>query len=767
MRKIVPMLNGKIMITDTVKDGVLSVVDLTKNDAIIHFDDNTVIHAHCEKKSPGCLIQHIFVENEGKVGGTISSEMYSDSFTINENVALVSVVKRLSVTEFYNKLVEVVRKANAAYYDLDEPIMTDLRYDQLMQRVEVIEDYFPELITANSPTKKVGGNAMFAKVEHKVPMQSLLDVFSEEDVMKFVDTYPDALFTVEEKIDGLSMSVTYKDGVYLRAETRGDGLIGEDVTHAISYINGIYPFLNTINIDNELSKLDELEVRCEVYLPVERFLKLNEEREREGKKLFANPRNAAAGILRNKDIKEIKKAGLCAFAFQVQRYTCREPFEKIEQLENQHCSLMTLSSLGFNTVPYYLSNAGDVLTYIDIIGNKKGHLPYWIDGAVVKINDFALREKIGVTSKYPKWAVAYKYPPEEKETVVKDIVLQTGRTGRVTPVAILEPVYLAGTKVEKATLNTPKFIKSLGVNIGDTVLVRKAAEIIPEIIKVVKSHSNTAYDMLDKRCPSCGHSLRSDEQGEGAFCPNQECPAQFSKRIEFWCSRDCMNIMGMGPAVVDKLISVGVLNSIPDIYKIKDKETLIVNNGHLGKKTFDNLVKSIEKSKENNIDRLIKALGILGVGRSIGKTLAENYGNMDEISRLTEYQLSQIEGIGNVSSMAMFEWFNESEHEDMLEELKSLGVNMKSLTYGKTPFDESGAELLGLTFVITGTLETLKRDEVARLIEENGGKVSGSVSKKTDYLIAGDNAGSKFDKAKVLGIKIISEKDFLEMINRK
>ena len=672
----------------------------------------------------------------------------------------------------YNKLIQKIKEANTAYYDNDDPIMSDYEYDALMNELKKMEKESPELITPDSPTQKVGGTASkssFKKVKHVVPMLSLQDVFSENDIVEFVRRHPKEAFCVEEKIDGLSMSVTYKNGKLIKAETRGDGYIGEDITENAKHIDGV-----PISLNVPLNAVDELEVRCEVYLPVSEFLRINKTLEDTDKKLFANPRNAAAGILRTKDVSVVKNARLSAFTFNVQRVKTNDT---VCNFGEEHIrDLNLLDNLGFKTVNrMYAFSENDVLDAVQKIGTSRDGLPYWIDGAVIKLNSIKSRAILGETSKYPRWAIAFKYPPEEKETVVRDIILQTGRTGRITPVAVFDPVYLAGTKVEKATLHNPEMINKLGINIGDTVLVRKAAEIIPEVVRVMNKRypetstaSPNTYDIFSHTCPSCKGKIvpGADENGNnqsGAYCVNPECPAQISRRFEFWASRDCMDIRGLGPAQIDKFIKLGWLKTIPDIYKLKNhKEEMLTLDG-FGKKSIDNLLSSIEKSKEQDIDRLIKALGIVGVGRHIGKAVAREYSDMDVFSRCSEYELSQIEGVGDLSSMYIFEYFNGvngSEHEEMLLELEKLGVNMKSKSYNKTPFDEKSAFCLGLNFVITGSFSSFKRNEISELIEKEGGKVSGSVSKKTDYLICGEAPGSKLEKAKELGIKVLNEEDF-------
>lgn len=666
----------------------------------------------------------------------------------------------------YKKLIDIATKANSAYYDNDEPIMEDYEYDSIMRRIKEIEKENPEIILKKSPTQYVGGSqgkSTFAKVEHQVPMLSLQDVFSLEEVKNFIDALdPKDGFCVEEKIDGLSMSATYESGRLVRAETRGDGYIGEDITENARYIHGIPEV-----ILGETDGLEELEVRCEVYLPIESFLKINKEREEAGKKLFANPRNAAAGLLRTKNIGEVKKAGLHAFVFNVQRFRGLDSWG----FKKSHTEdLRRLRKMGFSTVASAYFGAGerdDLIREIDVIGRRKNGLSYWIDGAVVKMDREDRRKQLGNTNKYPRWAIAFKYPPEEKETVVREILLQTGRTGRITPVAVFDPVYLAGTKVEKATLNNPQFIESLSVDVGDTVIVRKAAEIIPEIIRVSKKEGNSCYNMYAHHCPSCGSSIVADESGNGSFCKNINCPAQISRRFEFWAARDCMDIRGFGPAIIDRFIDMGWLKRIPDIYRLHEHREKMVHLEGFKEKSVDKLLASIEESKDRDMDRLVKAIGIVGVGRHIGKVLCEKYkdifavGNCETKRREEKLkELASLDGIGDISAEAILDFYTES-NVMMLRELQELGVNVKSKTFS---YGQTAGRLLGKTFVITGTLPTLKREEAAAKIEAVGGKVSSSVSKKTDYLLAGEKAGSKLAKAQSLGIKIVSEEEFLKIL---
>lgn len=666
----------------------------------------------------------------------------------------------MNYKEKYESLCEQIAKANAAYYDRDDPIMSDYDYDALMQEVKQLEREHPDLVSPDSPTQKVGGTASassFAKVQHAVPMKSLEDVFSMDEVKAFAEKLPDGeIFVVEEKIDGLSMSVTYKNGRLMRAETRGDGMIGEDITENAKFISGIP---HTITVHEWQANIPLiLEVRCEVYLPVAEFMRLNAEKEAKGEKLFANPRNAAAGLLRNKDLEAVKNAGLHAFAFQVQRIGGMDLPD--EPYGSQHEAWQCMRNYGFDVVPHHCVTAYGLEQIIKEIGEGRKDLPYWIDGAVVKVNNFAIQEELGETDKYPKWAVAFKYPPEEKETTIRDIILQTGRTGRITPVAVFDPVMLAGTTVTRATLHNPEMIQELGVGIHDKVIVRKAAEIIPEIVRVSQKGLGGVYDIFDHICPSCGGEITIPDTGAGAICRNPNCPAQFARHAEFFASRDVMDIDGLGPSQIDTFIQKGWLKTIPDIYRLKCHADEMVTLPGFGAKSVQKLLDAIEKSKNNDIDRLIKSLGIPGVGRHVGKELATKYKDMAAISELTVDELLAVDGVAGITANAIYGYFH-SEAATMLLTLENMGVNTMSLSFAKT----SGSNVLaGMTFVITGTLPTMKREEAAALIENNGGKVSGSVSKKTTYLLAGEAAGSKLTKAQSLGVPVISEDDLKKML---
>lgn len=675
----------------------------------------------------------------------------------------------------YLKLVAEIRHHSELYYNQAAPEISDYEFDELMMRLRAVEAEHPEWVLPDSPTQAVGasgGESTFEKVQHAVPMLSLLDIHDEDSVTSFItDTAVDS-YSVEEKIDGLSVSVTYDQGVLVKGETRGDGNIGEDITENVKHIAGIPFRLNDVEL---LPAPVELEVRCEVYLPVEQFERINAEREAAGKKLFVNPRNAAAGILRTKDTGAVKAAQLHAFAFNVQRVELANPGEPL--FGNSHIdSLIALRELGFDPVQAFRAHtAEEAISFIRGIGESRETLPYWIDGAVVKVDDLQVRERLGNTAKYPRWAVAYKYPPQEKKTVIRDIVLQCGRTGRVTPVAMFDGVFLEGSTVRKATLNNPEFIQKLGADIGDEILVHKAASIIPEVIRVTRKgmprHDPGAavpipayFDMLSKPCPSCGGKLiaKEDEEGKegvGAYCVNPNCPAQLSKHLLFWGSRDCMDIENFGPAVIDQFIGLGWLNQVNDIYRLHEHREEMAKLKGWGKRSADNLIAGIEKSKSQNIDRLIKALGMLGIGRHIGSALAAKYPDLWAISRLEKDELDTIEGIGDISAVVIYDYFHAPENIAALKELETLGVNFISQTYG----EQKTGKLEGSTFVITGTLPTMSREEAKAYIEAHGGKVSGSVSKKTNFLVAGEAAGSKLTKAQELGIHILTETELKDM----
>ena len=642
---------------------------------------------------------------------------------------------------------------NDRYYNQDSPEISDYEYDMLLRELEEIEEKYPQLKTPDSPTQKVGGEASvkFSPVEHKVPMESLHDSFSHDEIRDFDkrvrEAVSDPIYIVEPKIDGLSVSAEYRNGIFVRGSTRGDGLVGEDITDNLKVIKTLPMKLNR--------SLPYLEVRGEVYMSIDSFNKVVEYQEEREEKVFKNPRNAAAGSLRQKDAKITKSRELDIFVFNIQQI-------EGEEFDSHKQSLDYLAETGFTTLPFYYrcESIDEVLEKIEYIGSMRGELPFQIDGAVIKVDSFSQRRILGSTSKFPKWAEAYKYPPEEKETELLDIEINVGRTGVLTPTAIFSPITLAGTTVSRATLHNQDFINEKDIRIGDTVILRKAGEIIPEVVSVSKHKEDALPYAMPDKCPSCGSPV-TREEGESALrCTNTDCPAQLMRHMIHFVSRDAMDIDGLGPAQIDKFIELGWLKSIPDIYRLHEHKAEMEELPGMGKRSTEKLLAAIEKSKANDIDRLIKGLGIDGVGRHIGKSLAAKHNDIFYISAMPVEELTSIEGIGEKSAAAIHDYFSKTSNMDMLWKLHRLGVNTVSLSCGK----RNRGSLDGLTFVITGTLPTMSREEAKALIEANGGKVSGSVSKKTNYLLAGENAGSKLTKAQELNITIIDEATLKNMI---
>lgn len=634
------------------------------------------------------------------------------------------------------------------YYVEDRNEISDYDYDMMQNELKKLEAQYPEFIRPDSPTQRVGGEAVsgFEKVQHKVQMGSLQDVFSFEEVREFVDrvreTVDDPKFVVEPKIDGLSVSLEYHDGQLTVGSTRGDGFVGENVTENLRTVRSI-----PVSID---STLPMLEVRGEVYMPRSVFLKLVKEQEDNDEQPFKNPRNAAAGSLRQKNPKIAAKRKLDIFVFNVQQVEGKE-------LTAHKQSLDYLKELGFKTVPDYrlVSTADEIIARIGEIGENRFELPYDIDGVVIKVDDFRQREMLGATAKVPKWAVAYKFPPEEKNTKLLDIELNVGRTGAVTPVAIFEPVFLAGTQVSRATLHNQDLIIEKNINIGDIIKVRKAGDIIPEVLGAVEKNSDGAFTLPDE-CPVCKTKLIRSEEEAAVRCPNVECPAQIFRSIVHFASKGAMNIDGLGPQIVRVLLDKGLITSVADLYHITEEKLLELDN--FKEKSAHNLVTAIEKSKSNSLDRLIFGLGIRGIGQASAKLLCAKFGGIDSIMRATAAEIAEIEGFGDIMADSVYSAFHEEHMLSLIQRLKDYGVNTD---YEKVQQDD---RFEGKTFVLTGTLPTLKRNEAKELIEKFGGKASGSVSKKTDYVLAGEEAGSKLTKAEQLGIKIITEEEFMEMI---
>lgn len=647
-----------------------------------------------------------------------------------------------------DELVENLNSHSYKYYVLDNPEISDYDYDMLQNELKQLENDFPQFIRKDSPTQRIGGEAVstFEKVTHKVQMGSLSDVFSMSQVMDFVNKSKENVsnpqFVVEPKIDGLSVSLEYVNGEFTRGSTRGDGFVGEDVTLNLKTINSI-PMKLT-------EAVPYLEVRGEVYMPRKTFLKLVEEQLDNDEHPFKNPRNAAAGSLRQKDPKIASKRKLDIFVFNVQQ------IEGVT-LNSHKDSLDYLKKLGFKTIPNYIrvDNFDKIKNRINKIGEERFSLSYDIDGVVIKVDGFSQREILGATAKTPRWAVAYKFPPEEKKTVLKEIELNVGRTGKITPVAIFEPIQLAGTSVSRATLHNQDFINEKQVNIGDTIIVRKAGDIIPEVLAVSEKGENPLPFKLPNTCPVCGSEVVNNLDEADIRCPNVNCPAQISRSIIHFASKGAMNIDGLGPAIVQTLLDNGLIKSVADLYEITVDDLMGLDN--FKEKSANNLVKAIENSKNNTLDRLVFGLGVRNIGQASAKLLCEKFGNLDNIMNATSEEISQIEGFGEIMAQSVVKAFREDHRKHLVEKLKSFGVN----TIYESVVKDSRFE--GLTFVLTGTLPTLKRDEAKAIIESFGGKASGSVSKKTDYVLAGEDAGSKLVKAQQLGIKIISEEEFFEM----
>lgn len=653
---------------------------------------------------------------------------------------------RGEIKELREKLNENAR----LYYTLDASTMSDYEYDRLYRRLQELEAAHPEEITSDSPTQRVGDAVLndFVEVRHPVPLESLEDVFDGDEVKGFLskvlETLPRAEYSVEPKVDGLSVALEYRDGQFYQGATRGDGRVGEDVTGNLRTVRSIPK--------NLPEKLPRLIVRGEVYMARSVFDKINEELELEGKPLLANPRNAAAGSLRQKDPKVCAKRQLDIAVFNLQLVEGRSFATHSETLDY-------LREQGFPVIPHtVLRDPEEILEQIQKLGDNRMDFPYDIDGAVVKLNDLSDRSILGSTAKCPKWAVAYKYPPEQKESRVADIVVQVGRTGVLTPKAVLEPVRLAGTTVTNATLHNQDYITEKDIRIGDTVVVQKAGEIIPEIVSVVKEkrpEGTKPYHLPDK-CPVCGAAVLRDPDGAAVRCTGAECPAQLLRNMIHFASRDAMDIDGVGPAVLQQLIESGLVSNPADLYDLRAEQ--LEGLDRMGKKSAQNAVDAIARSKENDLWRLIFALGIRQVGAKAAKILATHFGSMDGLRRATAEELTEIDDVGAVTADYITHWMQSDQAADLLARLQKAGVNM-----------ECHQELVdrrfaGMTFVLTGALTRFTREEAGEMIELRGGKVSSSVSKKTTYVVAGENAGSKLKKAGELGVSVLSEEEFLALL---
>ena len=638
------------------------------------------------------------------------------------------------------------------YYVLDQPTISDFEYDRLLRRLEELEAAHPELITPDSPTQRVGGEAVsaFQPVRHPVPLESLQDVFSQEELEAFDQRIREGAeqveYLVEPKVDGLSVALEYENGVFVRGATRGDGQVGEDVTENLRTIRSI-----PLKLENAPSRLI---VRGEVFMGREVFQRLNQRREVSGERLFANPRNAAAGSLRQLDPKIAAERQLDIQIFNIQLADGVSFATDSEALDY-------LEALRFKVIPRTVCGTAEVcMECIRRMGDQREQFSYDIDGAVVKLNSLTERVSFGSTAKFPRWAVAYKYPPEQKPSKVVDIVIQVGRTGVLTPKAVVEPVRLAGTTVTNATLHNQDFITEKDIRIGDTVMVQKAGEIIPEIVEVLKERrpQGTVPYTMPAVCPVCGAPVARDEDGAAIRCTGAECPAQLLRNLTNYASRDAMDIEGLGPAVVESLVEAGMLRTPGDLYELKAEQ--VAELDRMGKKSAQNLIAAIAKSKGNDLSRLLYAFGIRQVGQKAAKVLARQFGSLDALMSATEEELTAVPDIGGITARYLVEWFSEEQSRHLIGRLRQADVNFNSLE------EAAGDRFAGLTFVLTGTLERFTREEAGALIEAQGGKVSSSVSKKTSYVVAGEAAGSKLTKAESLGIPVLTEAEFLALLEQ-
>lgn len=649
-----------------------------------------------------------------------------------------------------DELKEILNQANHNYYVLDNPTISDYDYDMFLRELETLEAQFPALSTEDSPTRRVGGEGdnTFDKVNHTVQMGSLQDVFSFDELRAFDnrirETIDSPTYVVEPKIDGLSVSAEYQNGIFQRGSTRGDGFVGEDVSKNLKTIKSIPLKLK--------DAVPFLEVRGEVYMPRDSFMKVVEAQIANDEEPFKNPRNAAAGSLRQKNSKITAKRGLDIFVFNIQQI-------EGQSFDTHKDTLDFLKEQGFKTIPSYktFDNIEDVVAEIQNIGENRYNYPFDIDGAVVKVNNLSERNLLGATSKFPKWAVAFKYPPEEKETKLLDIEINVGRTGALTPTAVFEPVQLAGTTVSRAVLHNQDFISEKDIRIGDTIVVRKAGDIIPEVVKSVSHQEGSEPYKLPDVCPSCGEKVVKDD--EAAYrCVNPHCPSAIYRSIIHFASRNAMNIDGLGPAIVQTLIENGHISNLSDLYYLSEEELLKLER--MGKKSVDNLIKAIENSKENPLSKVVFGLGIRNIGQKAAELLCAKFNTIDELITALYDEIVTIDGFGDIMAQSVVSYFKDEENLKLIERLKS--ANLKMIE----PKKQQSDTLSGLTFVITGTLPSLSRNEAKELIEKNGGKVSSSVSKKTNYLLAGEEAGSKLTKATELNIKIISQAELEDMINK-
>lgn len=656
----------------------------------------------------------------------------------------------MEIKERIEQLSKTLEHHNYLYYIMDRPEIQDYEYDAMLRQLEELERQYPEFALPNSPTRRVGGAALsqFEKVQHAVPLESLQDVFSFDELADFDarvrETAEQVTYTIEPKVDGLSVALEYVDGLFVRGATRGDGLVGEDVTENLKTIRSI-----PMSLEGAPGRLI---VRGEVFMPRTVFEKLNAEREARGETLFANPRNAAAGSLRQLDPKIAAARQLDILVFNLQ-LADGVRFEKHSE------TLDYLRNLHFKVIPYELChNSSEAQAFIATIDEKRYDLPFDIDGAVIKVDDLELRRQMGSTSKFPRWAAAFKYPPEIKTTTVKDIVIQVGRTGVLTPKAVVAPVRLAGTTVTNATLHNQDFIAEKDVRIGDCVLIRKAGEIIPEILEVdfTKRPQDTVPYLFPTSCPVCGAAVQRDEDGVAIRCTGAECPAQLARNLAHFVSRDAMDIDGLGTAIVEQLIKADMLRSPADLYFLDPQE--VEKLDRMGKQSTENLMRAVENSKKNDLWRLLHAFGIRQVGVKAAKVLSRTFGSLDSLMTASEDELTAVPDIGGITAQNLVQWFASAQSREMIARLRAAGVNFES----KEQVQDT--RFAGMTFVLTGALTLFTRDEATARIEGLGGKAASSVSKKTTYVIAGENAGSKLKKANDLGIPVLSEAEFLEML---
>ena len=643
-----------------------------------------------------------------------------------------------------------LNQANFEYYVKDDPTMADYDYDHKLRRLEELEGAHPELVTPDSPTQRVGGKALesFTQVTHRVPLESLQDVFDFDELRAFDQRVrgvePKVSYSVEPKVDGLSVALEYQDGQFVRGATRGDGLVGEDVTENLKTVKSIP--LSIPDVPGTLI------VRGEVYMPKKVFHALNEEREKRGEALFANPRNAAAGSLRQLDPKIAAQRRLDIAVFNIQ-------WAENEDFHSHTQSINYLADKDFKVIPHVVcSSIEEAVAQVQAIGEGRENYPFDIDGAVIKVDDLAQRQTLGSTAKFPRWAAAYKYPPEIKPSRLTDIVIQVGRTGVLTPKAVLEPVRLAGTTVTNATLHNQDFITEKDIRIGDTVLVRKAGEIIPEVLSVVmeKRPVDAVPYRFPEVCPECGAPVARDEDGAHIRCTGAECPAQLLRNLAHFASRDAMDIEGLGIAVVENLVKAGLVKTPGDLYFLHEED--VAQLERMGKKSAQNLLSAIEKSKSQDLSRLLFAFGIRQVGQKAGKILAQRFGSLDNLQAATVEELTQVDDIGAITAQSIVDWFASPQSQHLIARLKEAGVNMQAEQKGE---DQRFA---GKTFVLTGTLDRFTRAEATKMIEDRGGKAAGSVSKKTTYVVAGEAAGSKLRKAQELGVPVLTQEEFLVLM---